>query len=93
MFERSHLPCTPLSVEMVNSMKGIQMYLPKCHKSYKASVEYAGFAQGLKLIGVTFSCLAFHAHKFSMFAEQAQQDLFVGFFFNIKHNRTSDLSF
>lgn len=67
-------------METVNSMKGIQMYLPKCHKSYKASVEYAGFAQGLKLIGMTFSCLAFHPHKFSLFAEQAQRDLFVGFF-------------
>lgn len=68
------------SVETVNGMEGIQMYLPKCHKSYKAGVESAGLAQGLKLIGMTFSCLAFHPQKFSMFAEQAQRDLFVGVF-------------
>lgn len=80
------------SVETVNSMKGIRMYLPKCHKSYKASVEYAGFAQGLQLIGVTFSCLAFHPQKFSLFAEHAQRDLFVGFFY-IKHNKIYDLFF
>lgn len=42
------------SIDTINSIKGIQMYLPKCHKSYWACIEYAGFAQGLKLIGMTF---------------------------------------
>lgn len=42
------------SIDTSNSIKGIQMYLLKCHKSYQACVEYAEFAQGLTLIGMTF---------------------------------------
>ena len=72
---------TMQSIDAINSIKRIQTYLPKCHKSFQACIEYAGFAQGLKLIGMTFFWLAFHPRKFSMFAKQAQWDLFVIFFF------------